>query len=642
VTRRWQAWWAITLAFVLAVAGCARPEEPEPPAGAPEVAELLARALTTGEFAGLPLLGDAEQASLDHSQATSGLAGLLPRVEVAQVSFDETGQQATVQLQHEYTFDHGKWTFASTAALQYRDPAWLIEWSPGIVHPELGPTTRLYHERTPAKRAPIIDVHGAGIVEDRQVYRVGIDKTLTEPEQVDESARALAELLKVDVEAYAAQVQAYGPQAFVPAITLRAGEVPAAIDGIPGAAAYAGTLPLAPSASFARGLLGTAGEATAEIIEQAGGAVQAGDIVGMSGLQAIHDEQLRGLPGHTITIIDRSQTQLAELPPPASPAPSPGPIEDEKAEDRVLFALEPVTGEPLQLTMDLELQFKAEQLLAGHDRLVMLVVVDRATGGIVVAASSPQSGAQPFVTTGRYAPGSTMKVVTALALLRKGYTPDTMVDCSATARIGGRIFHNYPGYPAALTGRITLRTALQESCNTAFMNEADRVLDGDDLAQAAASLGIGVDYLTGFDAFYGSVPTDGDAVQHAANSIGQGQVVASPMAMAAEAASIGAGRTVVPWLVHGFEPEVEATELSADEVEMLRDMTTTVVQAGTLADMQGVLTAGKSGTAEFTDDDPPRTHGWVVGYNDKYAVAAMDHDQRNSTVPQDVIRAFLA
>lgn len=614
------------------------------------MAEQLAMALAAGELSGLPLAGDADRAHLDYDQATGALDEIKPKVSVGLIEYDEAGTTAIARLDQRYEFDNGSWSFSSPARLQHGEDGWLLDWNTEIVHPELGPETRLYHERMTPRRAPIIDVNGSGIVENRPVYRVGIDKTKVDPEQVDASARALAALVEVDADAFAAQLAAAGPQAFVVAIVLREGQVPAAIDDIPGAAAYGTTRPLGPSATFARGLLGTADEATAESIEKSGGVVKQGDIVGMSGLQAIHDEQLRGVPGHAVSVIKRSEAQLSELPPLASPSPTAQPTDASSAPsapatpkptDQELFKIAPVEGEPLQLTMNLELQHKAEQLLADYDRLVMLVVLDRETGGIVVAASSPQSGAQPFVTTGHYPPGSTMKVVTALALLRKGYTPDTMVDCSATTNIGGRVFNNYPGYPAALTGQITLRTALQQSCNTAFMN-AGRSLSGAELADAAASLGIGVDYETGFDAFYGAVPTDGDEVQRAANTIGQGQIMASPMAMAAEAASVASGKTIIPYLVQGQTAQYEGTPLTAAEAEMLRDMTRAVVDGGTLADLGGVLEGGKSGTAEYTDDNPPRTHGWVVGYTGNYAICAMDYDQSNSAVPQDVIRAFLA
>ena len=637
---------AAVLAFLLAITGCTNnpgsPFAPTPPDGVGQLAAQLADALSAGTIGGLALTGDAERAETDYQQAMSAMSGLLPEVDVGEIGYDGK-QTADVQLVQRYIFPQANFEFTSTAVLRQVGEQWRLEWAPTIVHPDLDANSRLYHERTPAKRGSILDAAGAAIVEDRDVYRVGIDKTRVEPGQTDASARALAELVGIEAEPYAQLVAASGPQAFVLAITLREGTVPPAIEQIPGAAAFADTLPLAPTATFARGILGVAGEATAEIIAASDGAIQLGDVVGLSGLQKIHDEQLRGLPGHSITAIRRSDSQLAELPPetssPAPPSSASGTPATPKPPNRTLFSVDPVAGTPLQLTMELDLQYRAEQVLAGYSTLVMVAVLDRQTGAILAAASSPSAGAQSFVTTGRYPPGSTMKVATSLALLRRGYTPDSMVDCTPTAEVNGRVFTNYPGYPDAFTGWIPLRTALQQSCNTAFMNAAAG-LGKTELHDAAASLGIGVDFETGFDAFYGSVEPSDDPVVRAAAVIGQGNVLMSPMALAAEAASAGSGHTVVPYLLAGQAPTPTAAPLTESEAADLRDMMGAVVAGGTLTGLQGVLEGGKSGTAEYTDDVPPKSHGWTIGYAGRYAICVMDYEHTGPPL-QDVVRALL-
>ena len=82
------------------------------------------------------------------------------------------------------------------------------------------------------------------------------------------------------------------------------------------------------------------GDATAEVVEASDGAVAAGDVVGLSGLQARYDEQLRGTPGVRVTATGGEA-------------------------DRTLFEQPPTPGEPLRLTLDPALQQKAEQVLAG-------------------------------------------------------------------------------------------------------------------------------------------------------------------------------------------------------------------------------------------------------------------------------------
>jgi len=652
------------VAAVLGLTACSLGDSPgsQPSPGADQMAASLASALEEGTIDGLPLAGDASRAELDYQQATGAMDGLVPEVSVGAITYDSAGTTATVELGQTYSFDQGDWEFTSSATLTWTDNQWLVDWNPTVVHPQLTSTTRLYYERTQADRGSITGAGGVAIVEDRTVYKVGIDKTRVDQAQQDASARALAALVGVDAEAFAQQVAASGPQAFVLAITLRQGQVPSQIGDVAGASALETTLPLAPWSNFADGLMGTAGEATAEAIEAGDGKVVEGDIVGLSGLQAEHDEQLRGSPGHTISIIPRSESQLASLPPATPDASSsssgtatPGAGSSStqpsasssgssgSGDEQLLFSLAAVDGTDLETTIDLELQRKAEGVLAAYtSELVMAVVLDRQTGAILAAANSPVEESQNFALTGAYPPGSTMKIVTSLALIRRGMTPDSLVNCTETAEINGRVFHNYNGYPSAYNGMIPLRTAVQKSCNTAFMN-ASLDLSPDELRDAAASLGIGMDLDAGFDAFYGTVPTLDDSVVRAASAIGQGDVLVSPMALAAEAASAASGHTVVPYLLTQQVPTSTGQALTESEAAALRDLMGAVVQSGgTLSQMAGVLDGAKSGTAEYTNDDPPKTHSWVVGYDDRYAVSVMQYTNNGGSIPQDVVTALLS
>src|SRR5690606_1451902 len=160
-----------------------------------------------------------------------------------------------------------------------------------------------------------------------------------------------------------------------------------------------------------------------------------------------------------------------------------------------------------------------------------IVVLDPETGEILAAASGPGSGGQNTATAARHAPGSTFKVVTALALMRSGLTPDSTVKFPATAAGAGQPFKNYHDHPSGSLGDVTLRDAFAQSCNTAFINARDQ-LDADGLAQAAAALGLGIDHDLGFPAYFGQVPDATGETEKAANQIGQGKVLASPMVMA--------------------------------------------------------------------------------------------------------------
>ena len=112
------------------------------------------------------------------------------------------------------------------------------------------------------------------------------------------------------------------------------------------------------------------------------------------------------------------------------------------------------------------------------------------TGAILAAANGPGNDGYNFATYGQLAPGSTFKSVSSLALLRAGLTPDTIVPCTTSIIVDGKRFENYDDYPRRRDRRIPLRTAVANSCNTAFISQAGKLGDGD-LADAAASLGLG-------------------------------------------------------------------------------------------------------------------------------------------------------
>src|SRR4030095_8394697 len=105
-------------------------------------------------------------------------------------------------------------------------------------------------------------------------------------------------------------------------------------------------------------------------------------------------------------------------------------------------------------------------------------------------------------------------------------------------------------------------------------------LNDNDLAAAAASLGVGVDYDVGFPSFFGSGAADKASTGRAAAMIGQGKVEASPLAMASVVASVAAGRSVVPRLVSGQAGKAEAQPLESGEADQLRSMMRSVVTDG--------------------------------------------------------------
>jgi hypothetical protein len=632
----------IVLALAAAgLTGCSA--EPPDPTSATEA---LAAALTSGDFSTTPFAGGAADATAATETRTSAYAGLAPwepAVKVDSTTVDEKDDDAaTTTLGFTWDVDESDadWTYETHAKLARDDEdVWHITWSPTLLAPDLAAGEVLGVARTRSTRANVLGADGAVIVEPRRVHRVGIDKTkIAAPEQ-DAAARELARQLGIDVEAYAARVVGAGEKAFVEAITIRDGDrgydIPALV-ALPGVLEVPDTLPLAPTRQFARPILGTVGPATAEIIEKSDGAVSAGDLAGLSGLQRQYDAQLRGLPGLTIT---------AAQPDGAAP--------------RQLYEAAPVPGIPLTTTLDVRLQDAAESIVAAVGPANAIVALRPSTGDVLAAASGVGGDGMSTATLGQFAPGSTFKVVSALALLRSGLTADSDTSCPATVSVDGRSFTNFPEYPTDKLGTIPLRTAFANSCNTAFISARDKA-NQSALIDAAGSLGLNPKASLGFPAFLGDVPADSDGTDHAASMIGQGRILASPLGMATVAASVAKGATVVPRLVvpaegvASSEPSgsekpsatsAPAAPLTADEAATLKQLMRGVVTEGGasfLQDVPGDEVAAKTGTAQFGEAGNLQNHVWMIAIQGDLAVAVfVDVGEYGSTTAGPLLEQFL-
>jgi cell division protein FtsI/penicillin-binding protein 2 len=309
-----------------------------------------------------------------------------------------------------------------------------------------------------------------------------------------------------------------------------------------------------------------------------------------------------------------------------------------------LFEAKPVGGKPLTTTLNIALQMLAEKTLAKSKPATALVAIRPSTGAVVAAANNAGTRGVSIATVGHAPPGSTFKVVTSLALLRAGLTPDSPVDCPHTVTVNGKTFKNYSDYPSGAFGRISLQTALAQSCNTAFIGQRGKITDAG-LAEAAGSLGVGIDYDTGFPSFFGSVPDDPSATGRAAGLIGQGKVEASPLAMAEVVASVSAGKTVLPHLIEGQAAKSKAKPLTADEAAKLRTMMRAVVTQGSgrvLSGLGGTVIA-KTGTAEYGTKTPRQTHAWMIAGQGDLAVAVFVNDgESGSHAAGPLLRAFLS
>ena len=584
-----------------------------------------------------------------------------PEVEAGAVTLD--GDNASAPLNYTWKFGEAEWKYTVPANFKKSGDKWLTVWSPATLAPGLADSEILAKGSQSPPRADILGAGDVPLVTYRPVVNVGIDKPQLGAADPADSATRLASLVGVDPAGYVQQVQGSGAEAFVSAITLREEGrtiTNEQIAAIPGARAIPASVPLAPSRTFARAVLGTVGEATAEQIEASEGALVAGDVTGIGGLQQQYDEQLRGTDAVVIRAqradLTREQIQSAATDP-----------------RRVLFEVAPEPGTPLKTTIDPALQALAETTLEDVGPASAIVALRPSSGAVLAVASGPGSNGYNTAMLGQYAPGSIFKMVDSLAMFRNGLTPDSKVECTPTLTVDGRTFKNADGYPEGSLGSVSLRDAFAHSCNTAFIAARDTVSQGQ-LEAAALAMGIAVEAPSlGADAFLGSVPGEAAGTEHAASMIGQGKVLLSPLAAAMMAGSVAKGAPVSPQLVlnpdggaaaagttsgstaPAAQPSASATAeppstasgepITAAEATALGDMMRAVVtsgHAGFLASVPGAPVGAKTGTAEYGKESPPKTHAWIVAVHGDLAVAVFVEDGGlGATTSGPLLKEFL-
>jgi len=586
----------------------------------------FARAWRAGDLASIRYSGGSG-ADVAKAVATA-TAGLTPAAKDVPAAVDvvDVGDvgapapdTARARLRVRWALDGDRaWTYETIVDARRSNGGWAVAWTPAVIHPSLRAGQALVVERTPAERGRILGARGEELAGPRAVVVVGI-----EPRRAGDrsaAAAALAKAVDVDAADLTRRVKAAAPTAFVDAITLRSDAYAALaprLASVPGLVTRKSQLSLGRTKTFARALLGSAGPATKEVVSGSGGRVRAGDVTGLAGLQHTYDAVLAGAPGLAVHVTG-----------PGAPAAP-------------LYTAAASAGADVQLTLDVSVQDAAEAALARATKPAALVAVRASTGEILaVANGGPDAAGYDRALLGQYPPGSTFKVVSGYALLRQGYTPTTPVACPATITVSGLSFKNAEN---EVLGKVPFRTDFAQSCNTAFVGSAGKV-SAAQLAAAAKDLGYGSATGLGVQAFGGSVPTTGDAVEHAADMIGQGKVLASPLSIATASASVAAGTPVTPRLVlraaAGSSTSGSSTSVSpsptpaaaggraldAGAVDTLRDFMRAVVTDGTGTALKGVPGGpvhGKTGTAEFGTKKPPDTHAWFTGYQGDVAFAVV-------------------
>jgi cell division protein FtsI/penicillin-binding protein 2/cell division protein FtsW (lipid II flippase) len=292
----------------------------------------------------------------------------------------------------------------------------------------------------------------------------------------------------------------------------------------------------------------------------------------------------------------------------------------------------------VRLTLDARLQLHAQEILErqlreAHADKGSVVVMDASNGDVLAMVSAP-APEPPGVRTapprpedlldraryGLYPPGSTFKLVTAMAALRKD--PELKHRTFYCRRLGdGRVGTVIPGWNRPIKddvgdsahGTLDMERAIAVSCNAYFAQLGVYEVGSKALAETAAQLGI----------------STGDLAELRKDlpfaSYGQGRVVITPMRMAAVAATVAAGGRAIQgrWIADGATQD-PLQILPPQQADFLARAMRRVVTEGTARrPMAGsaISFAGKTGTAQMDEGLP---HAWFTGfapYDDAHRLA---------------------
>jgi len=248
-----------------------------------------------------------------------------------------------------------------------------------------------------------------------------------------------------------------------------------------------------------------------------------------------------------------------------------------------------------------------------------MVVIQPSTGKILAIANN--AGFNDFALTAAVAPGSSMKVITSTALISAGVvTANSPVACPSAYTVQGITYHNDQGEsePAGTPWY----TDFAQSCNNAFSQFWPDLSNGRLAAAAKKYFGLDQPWdigLGSLSASYFNAPASASGSELAQEAFGEGQLTASPIAMASVAATIDMGSFHQPILVDGVK-QLTATPLSSSTDSQVKEMMRAVVTSGTAAGLGlGPDVYAKTGTADIVGQEQPNS--WFVAFDPTADVA---------------------
>lgn len=531
----------------------------------------------------------------------------------------------------------------------------------------LSENNRIRIKRVPGTRGMIFDRHGQLLVDSRPSFDlIFVPEDTGDPEN---TLRLLARHLKWDAnELLKTYEQNKSRSAFDEMIlgqdiewsTIVAVETHQ-LD-LPGV-----TLRIRPRRSYADGsmaahVLGYLGEINQKqlsILKEQG--YRIGDEIGQYGLERHWEEVLRGQSGGQQVEVDALGRRM-----------------------RVLHEVSDVPGYTMHLTLDRQLQANAYEALQGKQGTI--VAIDVKDGAILALASTPAFNPNNFArgiksdewsslikdrlrplsnraTQGQYPPGSTFKIIMAIAGLEEGVmNPESFISDPGFYPFGNR---NFRDWKQGGHGLVNLHKAIVESCDTYFYQLGPK-LGVDKIAKWSRAFGLGEKTGVALDDERGGTIPDtewkrkrfrqpwfpGETVSVA---IGQGYVTVTPLQLANMMAAVAnGGKLYRPRLVNKVEsvdgatvreygPElIRAIELKPETLTRVHNALADVVGGaggtGGAARSQLIAIAGKTGTAQVIEmkgaylkseqlSQFQRDHAWFVAYapaqNPRVAIAVL-------------------
>ena len=393
-------------------------------------------------------------------------------------------------------------------------------------------------------------------------------------------------------------------------------------------------------------------KATPELLKAVG-------FIGKDGLEKYYNAELQGEPGYKTYKVNALNEVVNEI-----------------------EYKEPSNNHDLTTSLDIRLQQKLTELFS--DKAGSAVIMDAKNGEIIAAGSFPEYDANAFVRglshqewkdlsenidrpltnrliRGLYPPGSTIKPAVAIALLENGVDAHDSISDEGFVELGGRKFRDWKkeGH-----GTVDMRKSIKESCDVYYYKMSMKV-GIDPIAKTLQKLGLGE--KTGVDLqgeLAGIVPSTawkkkrynqpwymGETL---VTTIGQGQMLTTPLQLAKMTAAIATGNAVIPHFakvigdrnITMYEPTTIFTQKEWQATQPIRDGMYDVcnAQGGTafasLSKMP-IKVAGKTGTAQVSSisqsetkrkDEKEleylkRSHAWIITYapyeNPKYVIVVL-------------------